>query len=93
MELDMVDEQESHDVLETSHQDLTPEPTKRAPLTVEERQRRITHRLCLYCGKPGHIVYNCPSRPTRPKPHSIAATSGNAEDLIQRKTHLLVSYP
>lgn len=34
----------------------------RGPLTPAERQHRITNRLCLYCGKPGHISINCPNR-------------------------------
>lgn len=46
-------------------------------LSEEERGRRIVHRLCLYCGSPGHMRNNCPvrSRPETPcsvsdsKPH------------------------
>jgi hypothetical protein len=29
-------------------------------LTREERQHRIENNLCLYCGKPGHKIANCP---------------------------------
>jgi len=29
-------------------------------LSPQERLRRIQHRLCLYCGKPGHIKFTCP---------------------------------
>ncbi|KAL6472425.1 hypothetical protein MHYP_G00186130 [Metynnis hypsauchen] len=32
-------------------------------LTPEERQRRLSNRLCLYCGSPGHILRTCPTRP------------------------------
>ncbi len=32
-------------------------------ISPEERNRRITHNLCLYCGEPGHLRNACPSRP------------------------------
>ena len=32
-------------------------------LTPEERSRRITQGLCLYCGARGHVVVTCPLRP------------------------------
>ncbi len=32
-------------------------------ISSEERNRRITHHLCLYCGEPGHLRNACPSRP------------------------------
>lgn len=35
----------------------------RARLSPEERQRRIGAGQCLYCGKTGHIIPNCPVRP------------------------------
>lgn len=40
-------------------------------LSSEERQHRIRHGLCLYCGQAGHTVVACPNRrpgplPTRP---------------------------
>ena len=31
-------------------------------ITVEERKRHFDNRLCLYCGKEGHAVKNCPAR-------------------------------
>ncbi|KAF8809799.1 hypothetical protein BYT27DRAFT_7093634, partial [Phlegmacium glaucopus] len=31
----------------------------RGRLTQQERQRRIDHKLCLFCGKPGHRVPEC----------------------------------
>lgn len=30
------------------------------PLTPQERQRRISNNLCLYCGGPGHSASGCP---------------------------------
>ncbi len=34
-------------------------------ISSEERDRRINHRLCLYCGEPGHIRISCPARSRR----------------------------
>ena len=34
-------------------------------LSPEERIRRRTQGLCLYCGGKGHVVVDCPTRPTR----------------------------
>ena len=38
---------------------------RRGPLSDAEKQRRRAHRLCLYCGRPGHIAVNCPHKPRR----------------------------
>ncbi|ROL54944.1 Retrotransposon-derived protein PEG10 [Anabarilius grahami] len=35
-------------------------------LSPTERQRRLTQNLCLYCGLPGHLISECPVRPSRP---------------------------
>ncbi len=35
-------------------------------LTPEERERRLQHHLCLYCGKAGHLKMSCPVRPRDP---------------------------
>lgn len=32
-------------------------------LTPQERQRRLTLRLCIYCGKKGHFFTHCPEVP------------------------------
>ncbi len=40
-------------------------------LTQVERQRRILHRLCLYCGGEGHVITACPVRPPRPAVSSV----------------------
>jgi len=34
-------------------------------LTPEERNYRISNRLCLYCGVSGHMAIECPQRPSR----------------------------
>jgi hypothetical protein len=33
--------------------------TPRGKLTKEERNHRFSNKLCLYCGKPGHILREC----------------------------------
>lgn len=46
-------------VSHSDHMDLsTSRP--RGPLSVSEKDRRITEGLCLYCGEAGHIARNCP---------------------------------
>ena len=41
-----------------------PEPMQigraRAPLSTEERRRRLRSNSCFYCGKPGHFRNDCP---------------------------------
>lgn len=41
-----------------------PEPMQigRTHLTPQERHKRMTSRLCLYCGLPGHFIAHCPER-------------------------------
>jgi hypothetical protein len=40
--------------------DHEPMQVGRARLSREERERRRSQGLCLYCGGPGHFAYNCP---------------------------------
>ncbi|ROL43550.1 Retrotransposon-derived protein PEG10 [Anabarilius grahami] len=40
-------------------------------LTPAERQRRLTQKLCLYCGSPGHVISACPTRPPCPMVSAI----------------------
>ncbi|KAI2660671.1 Transposon Tf2-6 polyprotein [Labeo rohita] len=58
----------------TSVVDTTPEPMQigTTKLSSEERERRLRSNLCLYCGQPGHIRANCPTRPPRP-PTSVSS--------------------
>ncbi len=42
-----------------------PMQTDSAHLSFNERQRRISQGLCLYCGAGGHIITTCPVRPPR----------------------------
>ncbi len=44
----------------------------RGKLTPEQRTERLKKGLCLYCGKEGHKVDTCPSRPS-------GSGSGNAK--------------
>ena len=32
---------------------------RRGKLSPEERERRFREKLCMYCGKPGHVATNC----------------------------------
>ncbi|KAI2658093.1 Transposon Tf2-6 polyprotein [Labeo rohita] len=50
--------------------EAVPEPMQvgTTKLTLEERERCLRSNLCLYCGQPGHIRANCPTRPPRPSP-------------------------
>ncbi|KAI2647803.1 Transposon Tf2-6 polyprotein [Labeo rohita] len=41
-------------------QDHEPMQVGRARLTREERERRRSHGLCLYCGAAGHFAFSCP---------------------------------
>jgi hypothetical protein len=53
-------------------------------LPPEERQHRIRHGLCLYCGQAGHTAFNCHNRRPRPDPrpnqHLQAASSSVTPD-------------
>ncbi len=40
--------------------DHEPMQVGRARLSREERERRRSQGLCLYCGKAGHFLYSCP---------------------------------
>ena len=46
-----------------------PEPIRlaRTPLTSEERDKRLTMNLCLYCGQRGHFVNRCPAKGQSPQ--------------------------
>lgn len=48
-----------------------PEPMQigRAQLTPQERAHRRASNLCLYCGKPGHFIAHCPTRPVKGAAH------------------------
>ncbi len=66
---------EAHSQRKAPHSAITRQTSERQPqppsspdpmildamkLTPQERLRRIQHRLCLYCGKPGHMKSTCP---------------------------------
>ena len=38
----------------------------RSRLSPERREQRMRDRLCLYCGKAGHLIRACPTRPKDP---------------------------
>lgn len=53
-------------------------------LSPEEWNRQLNHRLCLYCGQPGHPCLSCPSRPSleRKKVVSLSLDALNSEMCI-----------
>ena len=45
----------------TSRSSSTSHPSyHRGPLSQEERERRVTHKLCMYCADPDHVIQDCP---------------------------------
>lgn len=46
-------------------------PAEGGNIDAKERQRRMDEKLCLWCGKSGHIRPNCPTAPP-PKPRTTA---------------------
>ena len=48
--------------------------TPRGPLSKEERERRFANKLCLYCGKAGHMAREC-----RAKKSAQGRASGNTQ--------------
>jgi hypothetical protein len=43
----------------------------RTKLSTDERQYRLDHRLCFYCGSANHVIGNCPTCPTSKRPGSL----------------------
>ncbi|SAL96232.1 hypothetical protein, partial, partial [Absidia glauca] len=87
MDLDMTTEDEpTDDPEENMDIALSDEKPRYGKLTNEERERRMKNRLCLYCGKPGHVVNQCLRKPNSPprRPQHISHT---APDLHLRQEH------
>lgn len=51
---------ESEDAMDLSSANVRPH----GPLKQEEKDRRRKMGLCIYCGRPGHVIKNCPLKPT-----------------------------
>lgn len=83
MEIDMVTPHDSPPTFADNN-------AKKTPLSPEERKRRIEHRLCLYCGKPGHIISSCPNRPQHTNGQTIAHTTNYKNHLHNGQNHLLL---
>ncbi|KAL0150648.1 hypothetical protein M9458_054065, partial [Cirrhinus mrigala] len=56
------------------HQEQEPMQIGLTHLTQDERDRRLRNHLCLYCGQPGHLRANCPTRPPRYEPPWVSVT-------------------
>jgi hypothetical protein len=53
----------------------------RGPLTQAEKDHRAKHKLCMYCGKPGHTVQDCSAVPNSPKPSDSSSGSASVSNL------------
>ncbi len=53
-------ESSSSDAAISQSADVEPMQLGRLRLTLQQRQERLTQGLCLYCGKAGHFVLQCP---------------------------------
>jgi hypothetical protein len=56
---------------------------KDGKLTTEERNRRILHKLCLFCGRPGHVAADCDkstSLASKAKARAAQASSSDQSD-------------
>ncbi|CAD7061464.1 unnamed protein product, partial [Tilletia caries] len=69
--------------------DLDATAPRYQPLTDAEKQRRRDNKLCLYCGKPNHIAFNCPEKNQRgnTRKHSAAAVSFSLGNLNDAPSH------
>ena len=58
---------------------FTPRPNTDASgqITAKERKRRMDNKLCLYCGKEGHGVKNCPVSDAKSKKKAASNSSKN----------------
>ena len=52
------------------------------PLSNDEKQRRRTNGLCLYCGKPNHVALHCPEKRKPATRHISAATKPVDPELL-----------
>ena len=63
--------------------DLTGKLDSKGKLTQQERQHRIDNNLCLFCGKPGHKVLECPTKPAssaKGRASTTASTPAQGKD-------------
>jgi hypothetical protein len=61
--------------------DLSNKLGKDGKLTAEERQRRFTNNLCMFCGGSGHVAKDCPrstSKATKAKSASVSEAGPSA---------------
>jgi len=85
----------------TTRSASTPHPSyPRGPLSPEERERRATHKLCMYCGSPDHAIQDCPRLQSSTKKgygkqhanvHAVSTTSAPASSVSSSITTLVSS--
>jgi hypothetical protein len=61
----------------SSSSDQRPATDSSGRITSEERKRRMDNKLCLYCGKEGHGVKNCPVSEAKAKKKAAGNSSKN----------------
>ena len=67
--------------------DLSSKLGKDGKLTPEERQRRVDNKLCLFCGKPGHMARDCrKSSSNATKARQVTTEAPDAEDDVSDET-------
>lgn len=62
--LSLLDSVSAFSVSDTPVHSSAPEPMQlgRYRLSAEEKQKRLSKGLCLYCGRPGHFASSCPTK-------------------------------
>jgi hypothetical protein len=71
----------------SSNSDLSSKLGKDGKLTPEERQRRVDNKLCLFCGKPGHMARDCrKSSSNAAKARTAIAEVPDAENEVSDET-------
>ena len=68
--------------------DLTGKLDSKGKLTQQEQQWCIDNNLCLFCGKPGHKVLDCPTKLAS----SAKGQASTTADELARALHPLTSY-
>jgi len=65
----------------------------RGPLTQAEKDHRAKHKLCMYCGKPGHTVQDCRTVPNSPKPPDSSSSDSASVSNLRSAPALIYPVP